>query len=102
MNREISWSEEAREELRALRPFDRPRIRRAVEELRHHADVQTRNRKPLRAALGEIPEATWQLRIGDHRVLYAIAEAERTVRVLRVILKGSEITRQAVGSRGES
>jgi hypothetical protein len=67
----LVWDEEAKAELAALRPFRRKSIVDTVEvQLRHQPDVETRNRKPLRRPLRELPEATWELRIqGGHRVL---------------------------------
>jgi mRNA-degrading endonuclease RelE of RelBE toxin-antitoxin system len=88
----LEWAPLATMELDALRSFDRPAIRRAVDELRHQALAETTNRKPLQAPLSALPEATWQIRIGRHRVLYRIDG--RTVRILRVILKA--------GTTGES
>ena len=85
MPRVVFWSRFAVDELEALRAFDRPRIRRAVDELADRADVETTNRKPLREPLQLLPEATWEVRIGPHRVLYRFDTG--TVVVLRVILK---------------
>jgi mRNA-degrading endonuclease RelE of RelBE toxin-antitoxin system len=81
----LEWAPQAKMELDTLRSFDRPAIRRAVDELQHQALVETTNRKPLQAALSALPDATWQIRVGRHRVLYRVDD--RTVRILRVILK---------------
>jgi mRNA-degrading endonuclease RelE of RelBE toxin-antitoxin system len=98
---ELVWDEEAEAELAALTAFRRKILVDAVEgQLRHQPDVETRNRKPLREPLPEVPEAAWELRVqGEHRVLYRIADA-RTVRVLRAILKGTATLADAVG-RGD-
>jgi len=98
---EIAWDEEAKAELAAVRPFQRRIVVEAVErQLRHQPDVETRNRKPLREPLGELPEATWELRVrGDYRVFYWLVDSQ-TVTVLRVILKGTAALSDAVG-RGE-
>jgi hypothetical protein len=87
---DIVWDEEAKSELAALNSFRRKIIVDVVErQLRHQPDVETRNRKPLREPLPDVPEASWELRIqGDTRVLYWIAD-RGTVGVLRVILKGT-------------
>ena len=79
-------SEHASDELEQLRPFDRRPIVQAIRTLSHQAETPTRNRKPLRERLDELPAATWELRVGRHRVLYEIRD-RGTVRVLRVIIK---------------
>jgi mRNA-degrading endonuclease RelE of RelBE toxin-antitoxin system len=73
------------DEFETFRAFDRPRIRRAVDELAEKAEVETTNRKPLREPLQLLPEATWEVRVGPFRVLYRFDDG--TVIVLRVILK---------------
>jgi mRNA-degrading endonuclease RelE of RelBE toxin-antitoxin system len=88
----IEWSARAEVELRRLRAFDRPPIRRAVAALEHQAVTETINRKPLGEPLSALPEATWEIRVGRHRVLYWVEGG--TAWVLRVILK--------TGTTGES
>ena len=88
----IEWTALAKIELRLLRAFDRPPVRRAVAALEHQAVTETINRKPLREPLPALPEASWAVRVGRHRVLYRVDGG--TVRVLRVILK--------TGTTGES
>jgi hypothetical protein len=65
-------------------------------QLRHEPSVETRNRKPMRPN----PIAPWELRIGDLRVYYDIAEEPaQLVTVLaigvkdrsRVLVGGKEI-----------
>jgi hypothetical protein len=98
---DLVWDEEATAELAALSAFRRRIVVDAAEgQLRHQPDVETRNRKPLREPLPEVPDAAWELRVhGVHRVLYRIADV-RTVRVLRVILKGTSALADATG-RGD-
>jgi len=91
---EIQWSDEARGDVRALSVFQRPRVERAVDRLRHEAEVETRNRKPLARVLHQLPAARWSLRVGDHRVLYRIDR--QIVQILRVILKGTSTTEEAL------
>jgi len=67
----------------------------AIERLRFEAESETRHRRPLRAPVKGLPETAWQLRVGAYRALYRIND-ERTVRVLRVILKGTRTTDAAV------
>ena len=83
----LEWDPEAEDELEELRPFDSRSIPVAIRELRYEAEVVTRNRKPLKEPIRSIPRATWELRVGDHRVLYDVRK-HRIVRVLRVIFKG--------------
>ena len=99
---DLVWDEAAKSELAALRAFRRKIIVDTVErQLRHQPDVETRNRKPLREPLPEVPEASWELRIhGDTRVLYWIAD-RRTVGVLRVILKGTSLLADSLRRGGQ-
>jgi hypothetical protein len=88
----IEWTALAAIELDQLHAFDRPPIRRAVDVLEHQALTETINRKPLRERLLALPDATWEVRVGRHRVLYRVDGG--TARILRVILKA--------GTTGES
>ncbi len=76
-----------------VRSFYRPRIRAAVLALAHQAEVETRNRKPLRPGddipVG-YPHPTWEVRVDGYRVFYSIGE--KTVSVLGVRLKGTRRT----------
>ena len=92
---EIHWSAEAEADFLALPVFQRPRVATAVEGLRHAAEVETRNRKPLERVLDQLPAARWNLRVGDLRVLYRIIEGP-AVQILRVILKGTSTTDEAL------
>lgn len=83
---EIQVSEAAAEELATLRVFDQRRVVAAIRQLVNHAETATRNRRPLRAPVGALPEGTWQLRVGNYRVFYELVDG-RIARVLRVILK---------------
>jgi mRNA-degrading endonuclease RelE of RelBE toxin-antitoxin system len=82
----IEISSRAATELDQLRPFDQRPVVQALRQLVYEAEVETRNRKPLRAEIRQFPEATWELRVGRHRVFYEV-QAGATVRVLRVIIK---------------
>lgn len=94
---EIAWDEGAKAELAALTAFWRRIIIDTVErQLRYQPDVETRHRKPLREHLNDLPDATWELRVqSELRVLYWIAD-QRTVAILRVILKGGATLAGAV------
>jgi len=77
----------AEEELDRLRAHDARSIVDAISNLAWEAETATRNRKPLRKPLAGFPEASWEVRVGDYRVLYVVRK-ERVVRVLGVIFKG--------------
>ena len=81
------------DDLRTLaRAYELPIITRAVLQLGDHAETQSRNRKPLSAAISWCASATWQLRIDDYRVLYRVDGS--VVQVLRVRFKGSRTTEE--------
>jgi mRNA-degrading endonuclease RelE of RelBE toxin-antitoxin system len=95
----VELSPEAQADISALKAFHRPPILRSLAVLAHEAELETQQRKPLAEPLEDLPGASWEIRIGDHRVLYAILpgqESRRTVRILRVILKGALTTREAL------
>jgi hypothetical protein len=92
----IEWAPRAETEIDEIRAFDARPILTAVNQLRNEAEVETRNREPLRAPLPELPEASWEARVGDHHVLHQVREG-RIVRVLRVILKGRRTISEALG-----
>jgi mRNA-degrading endonuclease RelE of RelBE toxin-antitoxin system len=81
------------EDLRSLlRPYDLPVIVGTVNDLADQAETVSRNRRPLGAPISWCPTATWQLRVGDYRVLYRVDEG--VVSVLRVRFKGSKTTEE--------
>jgi mRNA-degrading endonuclease RelE of RelBE toxin-antitoxin system len=92
---EIEWSAEATADLAEVPVFYRGQILIALERLCYQAEMATRHRKPLREPIEEIPEAAWEVRVGEYRGLYRIKEG-RTVRILRVILKGRRTALAAV------
>src|SRR5207253_2318209 len=78
---EITFTDEAAEDLDGLRKFDQKRILAEIEDqLVHPADQETRNRKRLRP--NELAE--WELRVGEFRVFYDVLVDEATVRINRV------------------
>jgi hypothetical protein len=108
----LEWTAAAEADLGELRTFDARPIVQAVEELRQQAETRTRNRKPLDEPIEQLPEASWEVRVGDHRVFYDVRAEEpddvppaeeskprKTVRVLRVILKGRHTTSAVVGKK---
>ena len=94
---EIRFARDVEADLRRLRAYDRQRVLGAIERhLTSQPAVQARNRKLLRSL---IPPWTaegpiWELRVGEHRVFYDVADAERIVYVRAV-------RRQAPGRRTE-
>ena len=77
----IDLSDEALEELRHFRKRDSTMIFNEIErQLIYQPDVETRNRKPLRAhSLGE-----WELRVDRFRVFYDIDIENKAVLVKAV------------------
>ncbi len=92
---EIEWAAEAEADRQSLPVFARRRVTSAVAQLAHQAEIETRSRKRLGKKLGLLSEAEWSLRIGDLRALYRIVDG-RTVRILRVIIKGTATTDDAL------
>lgn len=99
----VEWTEEAWAEVEELAVFERRAVLHAVEALRYQAETATRNRKPLSEPLQLLPEATWEVRVGGKfRVLYAVhaaseaSEDQKTVEILRAIIKERETTAEAL------
>src|SRR2546425_8017164 len=80
----IDLSDDALEEVRQFRKRDSTTIFDEIElQLTYQPDVETRNRKPLRAhPLGE-----WELRVDKFRVFYDIDTENKTVLVKAVGVK---------------
>jgi len=95
MAHDVQWSEEARADIGIMPVFRRGPLFAAIDELRAQAEFATRNRKPLAEPIEDLPDATWEIRVGDYRVFYRVIES-RIVQVLRVILKGTSTTAEAV------
>jgi mRNA-degrading endonuclease RelE of RelBE toxin-antitoxin system len=95
MEYEIQWSEEAKADIRQMPVFRRGPLFAAIEHLRYRPETETRNRKPLVQPIEALPEATWEVRVGDYRGIYRIEQGQ-TVRVLRVIFKATSTTAEAV------
>jgi mRNA-degrading endonuclease RelE of RelBE toxin-antitoxin system len=76
----IEVSTAARDDVRALSAAEQAEVRQALPRyLAQEPDRPSHKRKPLEPnPLG----ATWELRLGDLRVLYAIDTTARRVRVL--------------------
>src|SRR4029450_3312631 len=70
--RDIVYADAFLEDFNSLDAFERPRIRTAILVLADQAEVLARNRRPLSSPISWCPEATWQLRVGEYRVLYRV------------------------------
>jgi mRNA-degrading endonuclease RelE of RelBE toxin-antitoxin system len=81
----IEYSPTAEEHLRALSAGERATVFDSIDEqLGQQPALETRNRKPMRPN----PLAPWELRIGDLRVYYDIAdEPERVVTIVAIGIK---------------
>jgi Txe/YoeB family toxin of Txe-Axe toxin-antitoxin module len=101
----IEWAPEAWAEVHALKVFERRSVMQAAEGLMRGAETETPNRKRLKEPLDEIPEATWEVRIqGKHRLFYCIGvvagdKEQKTVRIMRAIIKNTETTAEALGRK---
>ncbi|MGH9959219.1 MAG: type II toxin-antitoxin system RelE family toxin [Pyrinomonadaceae bacterium] len=74
-------TEEARTDLLWYTAFERKLIVSDVrKQLENEPNVETKNRKPLR----ENPIASWELRVGKHRIFYEVDETARTVGIVSV------------------
>jgi mRNA-degrading endonuclease RelE of RelBE toxin-antitoxin system len=85
----------AAEDFLALRAFDRANLRDAIAaQLCYEPTVPTRHRKKLQTN----PIATWELRVGDWRVLYDVDENLGEVKIVaigrkirdKLIIRGEE------------
>lgn len=81
---DIRYTTEAEDHLRSMTAREQSLILDTVElQLTHEPNVETRNRKLMRAN----PLASWELRIGTFRVYYDIDEANHAVVVIAVGVK---------------
>ena len=97
---EIRFSDEADEQVAGLTARQRARLLDAVvRQLLHEPTKETRNRKPMRADKTPFI-APWELRIGEMRVYYDVAEEPKAVVVVtavgikernRILIAGREI-----------
>ena len=92
---DIELTESALEDLRFLKKFEQRFVLDAIEaQLTAEAEVETRNRKPLRP--NEL--STWELRVGAFRVFYDIEGSEVRIKAVgwkehnRLMIRGREFT----------
>lgn len=77
----IEYTQVALDDLKWFRKHEQKTIVQAIDtQLTYEPTVQTRNRKPMRP--NEIAE--WELRIGQFRVLYDVAETVQIVEIERI------------------
>jgi mRNA-degrading endonuclease RelE of RelBE toxin-antitoxin system len=68
----VKLERRAEEELDEVRAFEARAIVRAIWALENEAETVTRHRKPLRQPIAVLPHASWEMRVGDYRVLYEV------------------------------
>ena len=95
----IRFATGVEQDLRRLKAYDRGRILGAIEEqLPYQATSPSRHRKLL---INLVPPwaadpPIWELRVGDHRVFYDVAEEERVVYVRAIRLKRADTTTEDI------
>ena len=78
----IEFSEEAVEELIAVRAYDQAQIVKAIgRHLSYQPAAQTRNRKMLESLVAsfEAVPPIWELRVGEYRVFYDVDDSDKKV-----------------------
>lgn len=82
MRYRIEYSPDAEDHLRALTPRNRRIVLDEVDiRLTYEADVENRNRKPMRPN----PLAPWELRIGNLKVYYDVVQQPTPSVMVRAI-----------------
>ncbi len=87
---EIQYSNDAVEDVRALRAYDQRKIVTAIETHLSHVPTQV-----SRTSIKRMVQPFWsqfRLRVEDFRVYYDVDETTRVVSVLRVLEKGTSET----------
>ncbi|KKJ00699.1 type II toxin-antitoxin system RelE family toxin [Prochlorothrix hollandica] len=78
---QITYTQAALEDLQWFRKQEQATILDGIDaNLQYEPTRTTRNRKPMRTN----PIATWELRLGDFRVLYNVGEAVSIVEIQRI------------------
>ncbi len=77
----IEYTAQAIDDLRWFKRHEQTTIVDCIDQqLRHEPQIETRNRKRLRANA----IADWELRLGDFRILYVVDEQVQIVEIQRV------------------
>jgi mRNA-degrading endonuclease RelE of RelBE toxin-antitoxin system len=87
---DIRYAAKAREDVKALRAYDRKRIVDAAERHLRHTPVQV-----SRSRIKRMAQPFWcqfRLRVDEFRVYYDVDAVGRTVSILRVLTKEQEET----------
>ena len=93
----IEFGEMAIEDLDSLRAADRTRILNEIEtQLADEPTVVTRNRKRLDnfTPSWQHVQPVWELRVGNWRVFYDVAEDEKIVTFRRIMFNGNKTTEE--------
>ena len=96
---EIRLSEGVKDDLQALRAYDRQMILDAIEtQLSRTPSVTTKKRKLLRNLTPpfEAISPIWQLRVGAFRVFYDVDEAARRVYVRAIRRKSAHLNTEEI------
>ena len=84
---QIRYSREAVEDIRSLRAFDQRRVFDRI--LQHLLFAPARTSRSRIKRMSQPFLSQFRLRVDDFRVYYDVDETDRTVQVLRVLLKGA-------------
>jgi mRNA-degrading endonuclease RelE of RelBE toxin-antitoxin system len=89
----------ARDELQAVRVFDRRRISQAIDaQLVHEPTKETKNRKPLGGVEPNFAHEppVWELRVGEYRVYYDVRDESKRVFIRAVRRKPPHQTTEQI------
>ena len=87
---EIRLADEAQDDLRGLRAFDRTRVTKGMEQHLSHQPQQV-----SKSRIKRMLEPFWcqyRLRVDEFRVYYDVDDTDQVVNVLRIIEKGRDTT----------
>lgn len=96
---ELRFAASVANDLKKLRARERQRILNEIDrKLSHEPTRPTKHRKQLRKLVPpfEAVPPIWQLRVGDYRVFYDVAEEERQVVVRAVRRKPPHLTTEEI------
>ena len=87
---ELRLTDEAQDDLKELRAFDRTRVVKGLEQQLTHQPQQV-----SKSRIKRMVEPFWcqyRLRVDEFRVYYDVDDTNQVVNVLRIIEKGSDTT----------
>jgi len=89
---EIQYADEAVDDLRGMRPFQRREVLDGIElHLRHQPTIRSRSR--IKAMVQPF-WSQYRLRVGDFRAYYDVNDEDLVVNVLRVLMKTTSQTQE--------